>query len=319
MCSSDYANLYHLTYSPAQSSNRNLSFSTMSRSSESLSSDPYNYYAAFPPYSQPTHFYADAPSADGNFDHFNNPTIFPMFNSNTNNFIDTKHDSETVNERTRSLSERNSSNPYCDSNHSRSLGSFSADLLSKSSLSDLIDNGPFSAANSTVSMLRSSSDLTLHGIEKLGCGMEHNFLPGHMSHSSTDLESTHHNNFDAHFSNLCLSTSIASSRANSVSMPLAPGAPLRPLSSDHSNPPCNTLYVGNLPMLASEDELRSIFSLAPGCKRLCYRAKSNGPMCFVEFESVELANQAMQDFYGYHLSNATKGAPCVFIFQPTDV
>lgn len=54
------------------------------------------------------------------------------------------------------------------------------------------------------------------------------------------------------------------------------------ISGGDQNPPCNTLYVGNLPMDASEDELRHMFSQCAGYKRLCFKNKANGPMCFVE-------------------------------------
>ncbi|ORY72941.1 hypothetical protein BCR37DRAFT_384850, partial [Protomyces lactucae-debilis] len=50
------------------------------------------------------------------------------------------------------------------------------------------------------------------------------------------------------------------------------------------NPPCNTRYVDNLPLATTEEELKSLFSCQQGCRRLCHRTKSNGPMCFVEFE-----------------------------------
>lgn len=82
---------------------------------------------------------------------------------------------------------------------------------------------------------------------------------------------------------------------------------VRPVPSDQENPPCNTLYVGNLPMDASEDELRAIFSHCPGYRRMLFKIKSNGPMCFVEFDSVPFASQAMNELYGYPLSNSTKG------------
>lgn len=73
------------------------------------------------------------------------------------------------------------------------------------------------------------------------------------------------------------------------------------------NPPCNTLYVGNLPMDAKEDELRSIFSVQRGYKRMCYRTKPNGPMCFVEFEDTTTATRAMNELYGYVLFTSKKG------------
>lgn len=82
---------------------------------------------------------------------------------------------------------------------------------------------------------------------------------------------------------------------------------LPPVNPADQNPPCNTLYVGNLPMDAQEDELRRIFQAARGYKRMCYRSKANGPMCFVEFEDVGSATRAMNDMYGKTLSNSRKG------------
>ncbi|KAI2627233.1 hypothetical protein GGS21DRAFT_259828 [Xylaria nigripes] len=73
------------------------------------------------------------------------------------------------------------------------------------------------------------------------------------------------------------------------------------------NPPCNTLYVGNLPVDTSEEELKSIFQKQRGYKRLCFRTKQNGPMCFVEFEDVTHATRALHELYGKPLHNSTKG------------
>ncbi|KAI8145330.1 hypothetical protein BJV82DRAFT_643667 [Fennellomyces sp. T-0311] len=73
------------------------------------------------------------------------------------------------------------------------------------------------------------------------------------------------------------------------------------------NPPCNTLYVGNLPPNASEEELKNMFSSCVGYQRLSFRNKPNGPMCFVEFEDIACATQAMQELYGNPLSNSVKG------------
>ena len=73
------------------------------------------------------------------------------------------------------------------------------------------------------------------------------------------------------------------------------------------NPPCNTLYVGNLPMNTSEDELKALFSQERGYKRLCFRTKANGPMCFVEFESVDCASRSLTKLHGHPLSNSVKG------------
>ncbi|KAJ1557404.1 hypothetical protein HK096_007461, partial [Nowakowskiella sp. JEL0078] len=61
---------------------------------------------------------------------------------------------------------------------------------------------------------------------------------------------------------------------NSASYPYRTGA--------DQNPPCNTLYVGNLPPNTSEQELLQLFSRSLGFKRLLFRNRPNGPMCFVE-------------------------------------
>lgn len=72
------------------------------------------------------------------------------------------------------------------------------------------------------------------------------------------------------------------------------------------NPPCNTLYVGNLPPDTSEEELKALFSKQRGYKRLCFRNKQNGPMCFVEFEDVGTAGKSLTELYGFRLSNSMK-------------
>ncbi|EEH21635.1 hypothetical protein PABG_03851 [Paracoccidioides brasiliensis Pb03] len=80
-----------------------------------------------------------------------------------------------------------------------------------------------------------------------------------------------------------------------------------PVNPADQNPPCNTLYVGNLPHDTSEDELKSLFTKQRGYKRLCFRNKQNGPMCFVEFEDISFATKALHELYGYQLSNSVKG------------
>ncbi|KAI0089250.1 hypothetical protein BDY19DRAFT_133842 [Irpex rosettiformis] len=82
------------------------------------------------------------------------------------------------------------------------------------------------------------------------------------------------------------------------------------------NPPINTLYVGNLPASNSpggspspylEERLRDLFSRRPGYRKLCYRHKSNGPMCFVEFEDVVHASKALNELNGDNLSGLIRG------------
>ncbi|WVF67001.1 hypothetical protein IAT40_001744 [Kwoniella sp. CBS 6097] len=81
------------------------------------------------------------------------------------------------------------------------------------------------------------------------------------------------------------------------------------------NPPINTLYVGNLPAISPpthppnflEEALRTLFVHSPGFKRMSFRQKINGPMCFVEFEEVPYASQAIKDMYGHTLNGLVKG------------
>lgn len=80
-----------------------------------------------------------------------------------------------------------------------------------------------------------------------------------------------------------------------------------PINPADQNPPCNTLYVGNLPIDTSEEELKAMFSKQRGYKRLCFRTKQNGPMCFVEFEDVTFATKALNELYGQPLHNSVKG------------
>ncbi|RDA86827.1 hypothetical protein CP533_3070 [Ophiocordyceps camponoti-saundersi (nom. inval.)] len=80
-----------------------------------------------------------------------------------------------------------------------------------------------------------------------------------------------------------------------------------PVNPADQNPPCNTLYVGNLPIDTSEEELKAMFSKQRGYKRLCFRTKQNGPMCFVEFEDISFATKALNELYGQPLHNSVKG------------
>lgn len=99
-------------------------------------------------------------------------------------------------------------------------------------------------------------------------------------------------------------TNMNAANAYNMSVPRHQYPPVNPADQ---NPPCNTLYVGNLPIETSEDELKAIFSRQRGYKRLCFRTKQNGPMCFVEFEDTTFASQALNDLYGFPLHNSVKG------------
>jgi RNA recognition motif-containing protein len=102
----------------------------------------------------------------------------------------------------------------------------------------------------------------------------------------------------------CKSNSTSSSTAPTPAPLVSSGG----LAFFAENPPCNTLYVGNLPPNASELELRAIFSGLYGFRRLSFKPKLGAsPMCFVEFEDIRTATMAMEALYGTMLSNSTKG------------
>ncbi|ODV84962.1 hypothetical protein CANARDRAFT_187724, partial [[Candida] arabinofermentans NRRL YB-2248] len=86
-----------------------------------------------------------------------------------------------------------------------------------------------------------------------------------------------------------------------------------PANPADQNPPCNTLYVGNLPPDATELELRALFQPQNGFRRLSFRTKQStssnvnshhGPMCFVEFDDVSYATRALAELYGRTLPRA---------------
>lgn len=107
-----------------------------------------------------------------------------------------------------------------------------------------------------------------------------------------------------------MASGLGSSTPNATYSHISPQYPRHnypPVNPADQNPPCNTLYVGNLPIDTSEDELKAVFSKQRGYKRLCFRTKQNGPMCFVEFEDVSFATKALNELYGHPLHNSVKG------------
>lgn len=152
------------------------------------------------------------------------------------------------------------------------------------------------------------------------------FIFNNTHNNINNNNNSNNNSISSHINSPTATTSTGLSRVmeelfihQSISTPLT--SPLSPTTSYRSlggmlvgssnpadqNPPCNTLYVGNLPPNTNEDELKSMFYKCPGYKRLSFRNKSNGPMCFVEFEDAIYAAQALQDLHGNPLSNSVKG------------
>ncbi|RDL38321.1 RNA-binding, RBD [Venustampulla echinocandica] len=80
--------------------------------------------------------------------------------------------------------------------------------------------------------------------------------------------------------------------SHQIYRPYSTASTLQSIDSGYGNPPCNNLYVRNLPLEPSEDDLREYFSEMPGYEGL--RMKRNEQECFVRFSDVDSAMDALQ-------------------------
>lgn len=135
-------------------------------------------------------------------------------------------------------------------------------------------------------------------------------LNAHMGIGSVDKE------LIAAVNNLAVSTTNGATSPQLSSPESGGSATSATKASVDQNPPINTLYVGNLPATHPppgfpqdhlEEALRELFSSQPGYRRLCFKMKNNGPMCFAEFEDVAFATRALNDLYGNTLNGLIKG------------
>lgn len=77
--------------------------------------------------------------------------------------------------------------------------------------------------------------------------------------------------------------------------------------SQPDNPPCNTLFVGNLGEGALEGELHGIFGAMPGYRQCKLVRQAHGTVCFVEFEDIETATAAHSAAQGMTLRSGGPG------------
>ncbi|XP_052785667.1 protein couch potato-like isoform X9 [Mya arenaria] len=82
---------------------------------------------------------------------------------------------------------------------------------------------------------------------------------------------------------------------------ISPGLPAA------NNSPCSTLFVANLGQFASEQELKDLFSSFAGFSRLKMYNKNGSPVCFVEYQEVKEANEAMSRLQGFVLLSSDRG------------
>ncbi|KAL3528518.1 hypothetical protein ACH5RR_007840 [Cinchona calisaya] len=71
-----------------------------------------------------------------------------------------------------------------------------------------------------------------------------------------------------------------------------------PVQNTKDNPPCNTLFIGNLGENINEEELRGIFSAQPGFKQMKVLRQERHTVCFIEFEDVNSATNVHHNLQG---------------------
>ncbi|GAV83076.1 RRM_1 domain-containing protein [Cephalotus follicularis] len=79
-------------------------------------------------------------------------------------------------------------------------------------------------------------------------------------------------------------------------VPMPTPAPIPPAPSSYvpvqntkDNPPCNTLFIGNLGENINDEELRGLFIAQPGFKQMKILRQERHTVCFIEFEDMNSA------------------------------
>ncbi|KAG0676490.1 hypothetical protein C6P42_001217 [Pichia californica] len=180
------------------------------------------------------------------------------------------------------------------------------------SMSNNINDNNINKNQQIDSVINDSSFINDENINNINIKQYHSQLQRHHSNDLSLPSPSNQSDLLRHYSNPQSSTSNPSSNSSN-SIPTAQQIPELsllarvppPANPADQNPPCNTLYVGNLPPDTSEIELRSLFQSQPGFKRLSFRTKQtngitshHGPMCFVEFDDVSFATRALAELYG---------------------
>ncbi|KAI0488759.1 hypothetical protein KFK09_028598 [Dendrobium nobile] len=86
--------------------------------------------------------------------------------------------------------------------------------------------------------------------------------------------------------------------------PVPPPTVYAPVQNTKDNPPCNTLFVGNLGESVIEEELRGLFSLQPGYKQMKILRHERNTVCFIEFDDVASATSVHINLQGAVLPSA---------------
>ncbi|KAL6638716.1 hypothetical protein ACP70R_023575 [Stipagrostis hirtigluma subsp. patula] len=80
-----------------------------------------------------------------------------------------------------------------------------------------------------------------------------------------------------------------------------------PVQNTKDNPPCNTLFIGNLGETVVEEELRSLFSVQPGYKQMKVLRQDRNTVCFIEFEDVNAASAVHHTLQGAVIPSSGRG------------
>ncbi|MCO5575399.1 hypothetical protein L7F22_029200 [Adiantum nelumboides] len=80
-----------------------------------------------------------------------------------------------------------------------------------------------------------------------------------------------------------------------------------PIQNNKDNPPCNTLFIGNLGESTSEAELRGLFSGQPGFKQMKVLRQGRSTVCFIEFTVVNAAIAVHNNLQGAILASSDRG------------
>lgn len=80
-----------------------------------------------------------------------------------------------------------------------------------------------------------------------------------------------------------------------------------PVSNTRDNPPCNTLFIGNLGDNVNEQELQGLFAGQQGFSQLKVLRNGRQVSCFVEFDTIEAASQCHTTQQGAVLTSSERG------------
>uniref|UniRef100_A0A453RWF4 RRM domain-containing protein n=1 Tax=Aegilops tauschii subsp. strangulata TaxID=200361 RepID=A0A453RWF4_AEGTS len=80
-----------------------------------------------------------------------------------------------------------------------------------------------------------------------------------------------------------------------------------PVQNMKDNPPCNTLFIGNLGETVVEEELRGLFSVQPGFKQMKVLRQDRNTVCFIEFDDVSAASAVHHTLQGAIVPSSGRG------------